>query len=1076
MLGDGDDLRAAVVVSPRAPLCCCRVCVSVDTVKPGKTTKALPGFGMDQAEIISNLQEFGADEEDILSLREPLGPQHIEHLDLHPSGRGRGSPLGVDVVLRPEGRGLLYVVPGCPEPSRQDDIADRLAQRGEGEFVGFLLPGLLTVVPTARRHRSHRATHSVTSGQALGVIPGLTFGTSDLTVDGADAVLHRELLTLFNESVDELVRSKVSPADALSFVGRAMFFRFLMDRGFIRDEQAAAISDGARSLSAAMETARAAGATLRWLDATFNGHLLPLSPAAFERVVSPKRGDAVREQLTRILARTNARGQLAFSWGQLDFSHIPVGLLSEVYEDWAHTYDDARARREGAWYTPAAIANGIVREAIGAMSDPWRAHVLDPSAGAGVFLVAAYRRLVEATWEHDGRRPDRATVRAILLEQLVGMEVNEAALRLSALALYLTALDLDPEPSPAACVRFPNLLDRGVLRDVRSTRTRKSHDDPQDDDHARIERGEAPVGSLGRHVDRALEGRFHIVVGNPPWTSWKVSEPAARLAAKEVEEVVAPIVKARLADTAGSGYAMSGGNPDLPFVWRAAEWAVRDGVLAFVLHGRWLFQQTEQAVARRAEVLRGLSVTTLINGSALRRKKGVWPGQEAPFLILFARNRRPVEGEWFRFLSPVEDDRLNARGRIRLDAAAAFPMSPEDPIERPWLFKTLSRGGPLDRTVVERVLTASQKKTLADWWPEDFSGRGYENAAHRGASAINMRGRADLGADEEVRAILDGDRLPRFTRTEVRRPSFATWRREHPDEVHAGLAPRMFRGPLLIVRKVPKIDGEVSRGLATWTSQDVVYSQSFLGLSAAWHPNANAVSRYLFVWLNSSVLRHYLLMCSADWGVERGTLLVDDLRSLPVPHPESLSEAQRAAFDECAAEMIATDHVDVERCDGLVAEVFGLSGADLECVRDTLAMSEPGRDSARAAQEAPPAVVVEAFRARLEEILAPLLKYSGRTLRVRIAEQEAVSPWRVLLFCTRGDGGAPPRELVDGALALATREGASRVVFVGGVRTATVAVGVFRQQRYWTLTQARSLALHLLGDVAVMDTLRGATK
>ena len=172
--------------------------------------------------------------------------------------------------------------------------------------------------------------------------------------------------------------------------------------------------------------------------------------------------------------------------------------------------------------------------------------------------------------------------------------------------------------------------------------------------------------------------------------------------------------------------------------------------------------------------------------------------------------------------------------------------------------------------------------------------------------------------------------------------------------------------------------------------------------------------------------------------------------------------------------MIAADRVDVARCDQLVADVFGLSSADLECVRDTLAMASPSRASALAAQRSPDLLQVESFRARVEEILAPLLAYSGRTLRVRVEPQEVSAPWLVLGVTTSTDVAVPPRGILEEALHLALVEGASRVVFAGGPTSGTVAVGVFRQARYWTLTQARALALALLGDAAAMETLRGA--
>ena len=63
--------------------------------------------------------------------------------------------------------------------------------------------------------------------------------------------------------------------------------------------------------------------------------------------------------------------------------------------------------------------------------------ILDPAVGGGIFLLSAFRELVAEHWRADGKRPDTDMLRRILYEQMVGFDVNEAALRFSALGLYL---------------------------------------------------------------------------------------------------------------------------------------------------------------------------------------------------------------------------------------------------------------------------------------------------------------------------------------------------------------------------------------------------------------------------------------------------------------------------------------------------------------------------------------------------------------------------------------------------------------------------------------------------------------
>src|SRR3546814_12335564 len=74
-------------------------------------------------------------------------------------------------------------------------------------------------------------------------------------------------------------------------------------------------------------------------------------------------------------------------------------------------------RQEGGYYPPRPIADLLVRasfralERDGASAD---ARILDPAAGAGVFLLTAFRELVAARWRADGQRPDTQRLRGIL--------------------------------------------------------------------------------------------------------------------------------------------------------------------------------------------------------------------------------------------------------------------------------------------------------------------------------------------------------------------------------------------------------------------------------------------------------------------------------------------------------------------------------------------------------------------------------------------------------------------------------------------------------------------------------------
>ena len=199
---------------------------------------------------------------------------------------------------------------------------------------------------------------------------------------------------------------------------------------------------------------------------------------------------------------------LQMDWSTFDFAHVPVGLLSQVYEGFVWKWAPDEAGVTSVHYTPRLIADYLVDDAFDGLRRAGKARILDPACGAGVFLVLAFRRLYRERWKATGERPERPTIREILNKQLRGFDISESALRLAALSLYLTAIGLDPKPTPPAALRFKNLRDR-VLFNCRSSEDASN----------------GPVaGSLDAKMLEGRRGKYQLVIGNPPWTSLDKSQ------------------------------------------------------------------------------------------------------------------------------------------------------------------------------------------------------------------------------------------------------------------------------------------------------------------------------------------------------------------------------------------------------------------------------------------------------------------------------------------------------------------------------------------------------------------------
>ena len=276
--------------------------------------------------------------------------------------------------------------------------------------------------------------------------------------------------------------------------------------------------------------------------------------------------------------------------------------------------------------------------------------------------------------------------------------MSESALRLAALAIYVTAIELCGSPRPPKSLKFPRGLNGQVLFDFGQ--------------HDREHRKGFVLGSLGPDVPERFNGAFDLVVGNPPWTRLRVSkkdgqdEEAEKARLETLNDEFTVITQralgARGLAEIADGYTNPDNDPDLPFIWRATEWAKPGGLIAMALPAHILFKQSGQGRTARRALMRGLAVTGIINGSNLP-ETDVWPKMKQPFMLFFARNAVPPPSHQFYFATLLRERRLNDRGLFRLDYQASEPVSATAVAEKPWLLKTLAIGTSLDADIVERL-------------------------------------------------------------------------------------------------------------------------------------------------------------------------------------------------------------------------------------------------------------------------------------------------------------------------------------------------------------------------------------
>lgn len=144
-------------------------------------------------------------------------------------------------------------------------------------------------------------------------------------------------------------------------------------------------------------------------------------------------------------------GQL-FLWEQYSFKHLPAEIISAIYENFiqAEALRQTGDNEKGVVYTPIHLVNLLVDEVM-PLNKPnlfleANFKVLDPSCGSGVFLVAAYKRLLQ-WWalnnSTDGiiKYPGSKTAQKILEDNIFGVDVKRTATFVTVFGLTTALLD-----------------------------------------------------------------------------------------------------------------------------------------------------------------------------------------------------------------------------------------------------------------------------------------------------------------------------------------------------------------------------------------------------------------------------------------------------------------------------------------------------------------------------------------------------------------------------------------------------------------------------------------------------------
>jgi hypothetical protein len=742
---------------------------------------------------------------------------------------------------------------------------------------------------------------------------------------GVDQQLLQDLASLEHE----LVASNLDRAAAQALIGRAIFTQYLVDRGII-DSALLQRHSGASSLPLALRDPKSAAALFEWLGRTFNGDMFPAGPSM---EVDPRSLNRIADFLS---GQGIVTGQLSLFPYQFDI--IPVELISSIYERFVHVDSTGEAKDRGVHYTPLAVVSLILDETLHGATG--HETVLDLTCGSGVFLVEALRRLVRA--RSGGSRPTREIVRTALYEQVFGVDISEAAIRVAAFSLYLAALELDPNPQPPEALTFEPLIERNLLVG----------------DCWKIDPGSqsetvTPGAVLG-------ERRFDVIVGNPPWT-FRGKEGSS-------ERRTRPTRPRRLSPRGEA----------LDFVAHAIEFGHANTHYGFVVSAVPLFAASGTGRQVVDSVLRQLAPVTIVNLSS--QTSWLFQAAKMPAAVLLATGGQHGRDE----LTLVNVPWSQASQRSR-----TFAIAPSDVVQvplnvvlaQPTGLKTAAYGRGRDAIVLDRL--RSEFSTLDSWLKSVGAGwkdgliLGHEDQRTRDSRqliGLPILGKSQL---EPLRVV---GQLEHFNYRS------AQWPRTRD----------IYEAPLLLVKEF--LTGP--RPTVAVVEDDLIFTDAYFGAHVS--PARVDEARMAATILSSAVASWFLLLTSAEFGVWKRRLLVSDVRMLPVPQ---LAEVMRTPAGRAlvAAERdvrLSGRNLDLDALDDAVFDLYHLDSRDRLVVLDGLHRAswqwKPSREhSGSPATTEEVSAYAQVFVEAMDSWLRPL---GRRHMQAEVYDLPLTSPLRVARF------------------------------------------------------------------------------
>jgi SAM-dependent methyltransferase len=539
-------------------------------------------------------------------------------------------------------------------------------------------------------------------------------------------------------------------------------------------------------------------------------------------------------------------------WRLYSFSHLPVELISSVYEELLTNSKDIV-------YTPEMIVSTLVDECMPLKKPVKNFKLIDVSCGSGIFLVKGYKRIIQwwryERWIQTGQleKPSLDTLKELLLNSIYGIDIQGDAIRLTVFSLALALLDeVDLKPPVWQELKFPDLGEKNII----------SKD-------------------FFKFINQNPVDDFDLVIGNPPFNLQQVEgkEPKRNEYFSNLETQFDYKSEIKIPDE----------NPALHFLVQAMKLLKPDALLCLIQPSGPLFYQRDvefkKALFSQYNLLQVIDFTKLSDV--------LWGAKNVATAAVFLQNAEPDKNDVVHVVTNRTFSNVN-RLFLEFDHYDFHVINKNAIINNPLIWKSNLLGGGRLSQLVERLSllptlgTFIKRKRKENNWvfgdgfikgkpDNELTTFDFEKKKGGYSTAPYLTGSNFFEPED-----FDENGIKKTGELDAK---YFQWKRQ----------PELFEAPLLMIKKNI---GKNSIPIL-YTDKSISFKNEIVGIHAP-TTDKDSLKEIESIIKNNQLFRFYISITSSRSGISKSTstLLQEDILNIPFSQDINLSKTEKILISD----------------------------------------------------------------------------------------------------------------------------------------------------------------------------------